>query len=113
MSLQETMRQELLQRLAELRQRAERIDAHAREEDREVPKDWEDLAQYRENDEVVAQLDDLTRDEVARIQATLQRMDAGAWGTCSACGEPIEEPRLKAAPTSATCIACARASERR
>lgn len=110
---QKAIRVELLQKLKEMRQRTERIEEHQQEMGREVPKDWEDLAQYRENDEVVAQLDDLTRDEALRIQATLRRMDDGTWGTCAACGKAIEPMRLTALPTSPTCVACAHQAEPR
>jgi RNA polymerase-binding transcription factor DksA len=109
----EAIRAELETRLAELLARSEAIDAHQHERGRDVPKDWEDLAQYRENDEVVAALDDLTRDEIARLRATLGRLDAGTWGVCARCAEPIEETRLAAVPTAPICGDCARELEAR
>ena len=110
---QAAVRSDLERRLEELLARSERIDAHQHETGREVPKDWEELAQYRENDEVVEALDDMSRNEILRIRAALQRMDAGTWGTCTRCGEPIEETRLEAVPTAPICAACAREIEGR
>ena len=113
MADQNIIRVELERRLAELVARASRLDDDKHERDREVPKDWEDLVQYRENDEVVAALDDMTRGEITRLRATLLRMDAGTWGTCTRCAEPIEETRLAAVPTAPICAACAKELEPR
>ena len=46
-------------------------------------------------------------DEARRVEAAIQRIDEGEYGTCIACGEPIPAKRLEADPTAATCIACA------
>ena len=113
MADQIVVRAELERRLAELLERSSRIGDHQQEREREVPKDWEDLAQYRENDEVVAALDDMSRAEITRLRATLVRMDAGTWGTCTRCAEPIEETRLAAVPTAPICAACANELEPR
>ena len=100
-------------RLAELLDRAARIEAHERETDREVPSDWPDRAQYREDDEVVAKLDGMTRDEVAEIREALGRLDAGTYGTCTRCGGRIAPERLEALPSSPWCAACAQQAETR
>lgn len=42
-----------------------------------------------------------------RIDAALERLDAGEYGYCVACGEPISPARLRADPAVATCIDCA------
>lgn len=43
----------------------------------------------------------------ARIIAALARIDAGAFGTCTECGEDIAMKRLALDPTTPTCITCA------
>ena len=43
-----------------------------------------------------------------RIAAAFARMDEGAFGSCSECGEEIAEKRLALDPTVPTCISCAR-----
>ena len=41
------------------------------------------------------------------VDAALARLDAGTYGTCEACGDPIGEGRLEARPAARTCIRCA------
>lgn len=44
------------------------------------------------------------------VEAALARLDAGTYGICESCGEPIDADRLEAVPTARTCIRCANAS---
>jgi DnaK suppressor protein len=48
---------------------------------------------------------------LARTERALAKLDAGTYGVCDACGEPIAAARLRAMPDSVMCVACA-ASER-
>jgi DnaK suppressor protein len=41
----------------------------------------------------------------------LARLDAGEYGECKSCGEPIAEARLKALPYVTLCIQCAEDAE--
>jgi RNA polymerase-binding protein DksA len=50
---------------------------------------------------------------LAAIDASLQRLDEGTYGTCSSCGREIAEQRLEAYPWASLCIDCKRESERR
>ena len=45
--------------------------------------------------------------ELARIDAAVQRIDAGTYGDCLSCGEEIAPGRLEADPSASLCIACA------
>lgn len=47
------------------------------------------------------------------VQEALERLAAGSYGLCLACGGEIALPRLKAAPQAALCIGCQTARERR
>ncbi|MDQ3721659.1 MAG: TraR/DksA C4-type zinc finger protein [Actinomycetota bacterium] len=49
---------------------------------------------------------------LARTERALVKLDEGNYGTCDACGTPIEPARLQARPDSVLCLACA-AAERR
>ena len=49
---------------------------------------------------------------LARTERALAKLDEGTYGTCDACGRPIEPARLRARPDSVLCLACA-AAERR
>ena len=44
----------------------------------------------------------------ARVLRALEKLEAGDYGNCDACGEPIPVARLGAAPESVLCIECAR-----
>jgi RNA polymerase-binding protein DksA len=41
------------------------------------------------------------------IDAALERLAAGTFGTCERCGRPIAVARLEARPAARTCIDCA------
>ena len=41
------------------------------------------------------------------VEAALERIEAGTYGTCELCGREIPKERLDAIPQAATCIECA------
>ena len=43
---------------------------------------------------------------VDEIDRALAKMDAGTYGVCERCGQPIPKARLKAIPSAALCVAC-------
>src|SRR5262245_19762226 len=43
---------------------------------------------------------------VAEIDAALGRVDAGSYGRCEACGQPIPEARLEVVPEATLCVSC-------
>ena len=43
---------------------------------------------------------------LAAVEAAVERMDAGVYGRCEACGGPIGEARLEAMPDATLCVAC-------
>ncbi len=49
-------------------------------------------------------LDEGVRETLRRIDAALERIDDGTYGTCEIGGEPIGEERLRAIPWTARCI---------
>jgi DnaK suppressor protein len=53
---------------------------------------------------------DLEREERQRlsdVEAALARLTTGSYGTCSACGSPIGEGRLRVVPWATECWRCA------
>lgn len=57
-----------------------------------------------------AQVDALAqaaRDRLAEVDAALDRLTDGSYGTCAGCGRPIPDGRLAARPTATTCVGCA------
>lgn len=49
--------------------------------------------------------------ELARVEAALHRLDAGTYGDCLDCGEPIGLERLRVQPAAERCAACQTAVE--
>ena len=48
-----------------------------------------------------------TRARLTAISAALRRVDAGTYGRCVTCGQPIAPARLEARPYAEECIGCA------
>jgi DnaK suppressor protein len=47
------------------------------------------------------------REQLAAADAALGRLDAGRYGVCERCGQPIGDDRLAARPAARTCVRCA------
>ena len=43
-------------------------------------------------------------DELLEIEAAIQRVERGTYGTCQACGRPIGDERLDALPATRFCV---------
>jgi RNA polymerase-binding protein DksA len=54
-----------------------------------------------------------SRDLLAQITRALERLDAGTYGTCEICGNPIGKERLKAFPKVTLCVTCKQREMRR
>jgi len=50
-------------------------------------------------------------DELAQVESALQRLDAGTYGDCADCGDPIPLPRLRVQPAAQRCASCQLAAE--
>jgi DnaK suppressor protein len=62
----------------------------------------------------IAVLTDLTlREQVADIDAALQRIEHDTYGTCVDCGDRVPEARLEVHPQAARCVTCQTRDERR
>ena len=46
------------------------------------------------------------REAIEDIEHALQRLDAGTYGSCEACGSQIPFERLEAIPSARSCVAC-------
>jgi DnaK suppressor protein len=53
-----------------------------------------------------------TRRRLAEVEAALVRLEAGTYGRCEVCGDPIGAGRLEARPTARTCVGHAAAPTR-
>jgi DnaK suppressor protein len=74
--------------------------------------EFEEVAQAETGLADLARLGEAERREIQRIDAALDRMEAGQWGVCASCGEEIERRRLEALPWAIRCANCATLHER-
>lgn len=103
-------------RLAELR-----ADVHAAQQAREQRSsvaeahdvsDRKDEATQQQFDDIGEAQAQRDLDELAQVEAALRRLDAGTYGNCADCGEPIPLRRLRVQPAADRCAACQIAAER-
>lgn len=92
-----------------LEERLDRIKENLR---RGFNADSGEMAKELEDQEVVDALGNDTRNDLRAIAAALRRIDAGDYGLCLECGDPIAVERLRATPVAEYCIDCANEIER-
>ncbi len=105
------VRSHLLDMLEDLDERLGKITDDVRHNDKLLDQDFSEQAVETENDEVLDALGNVARAEVEKIKQAISRIDAGTYGICLLCGEPIKKERLAALPYANYCIKCAESSE--
>jgi len=98
------VRARLMAAKAELSSRVDRIHEHARNP---LEADSSEQAAQLGNVQVVSALESEAVEQLAEIDAALQRLELGQYGRCLDCGEPISEGRLEAMPAATLCVSCA------
>lgn len=66
-----------------------------------------------ENAEVLDELAREAIEELSKVNMALARHDAGKYGSCIACDQPIPDDRLRAIPWAVHCLQCAIRNEER
>jgi RNA polymerase-binding transcription factor DksA len=107
MPTQTDLREQLVARRKELLARVQSIEINFRREEVPLEKDAEEQSIQIEADDVLKALDEVCRRELAAIDQALARIDAGTYGECARCGNPISPARLRALPAAVHCIRCA------
>ena len=98
------LKAELQQRLGELQ---DRLASIKKDVTQSHSVDSAEQAQERENDEVVDAIGNETAQSIRIIQAALERIEQGTYGSCESCGEEIDKSRLLAVPEATRCVSCA------
>ena len=101
------VRERLLKRRDELRQRASDASADLRHEADPLSADFAEQVTQRENDDVLGAISSSARVELQQLEAALRRLEAGRYTTCAVCGDDIEPERLAAVPYTDRCRSCA------
>lgn len=103
------LRQDLLDAIALQRGgQTSRADVAAQQR-AEAGDDW---AQADAEQDLAQALQERETAELLALDAALARLEAGTFGECQDCGEPIAPARLKATPTALRCIGCQSTFER-
>ena len=102
---------EALERLANLKGDFAAMVAASRDTNADDEHDPEGATIAFERSQIEALVRQAQR-HLEEIEATMKRLDAGTYGTCEACGNPIGKERLEARPAARVCILCAASSRR-
>lgn len=51
-------------------------------------------------------LENRIRQELAKVEHALEKIEQGTYGTCDNCGQPIPRERLEALPWANLCLSC-------
>jgi RNA polymerase-binding protein DksA len=73
---------------------------------REVFKDPYGSASLTHDDEIAAAVVDRLSRELQDVDRALDDFEAGRYGICRDCGDPISEARLKVKPFAIRCVSC-------
>lgn len=84
----------------------------ADEQSRDPAAEEEEAAAHQHTQFVTARVREGIHREVTQIDFALERLDAGEYGLCDECGEPIAIERLRVLPYTRMCAVDAAAEER-
>jgi DnaK suppressor protein len=100
----ERFKQRLLDKERELVQEMARLEDEARASGETEVRDSADDATSSQGTTDALQEDVLLSQTLVQVRDALKRIEDGTYGKCTACGRPIEAPRLKAVPWAAYCL---------
>jgi RNA polymerase-binding protein DksA len=66
----------------------------------------EEWAQEEKDRDILIRLELREKEELARVQAALARLEEGTYGQCARCGRRISKERLEEVPTAVFCRNC-------
>jgi DnaK suppressor protein len=102
----------LLDKRAELLDRVRAVRSRDPESTGGGSPDLGDRALSTVTRELLFSLSTSERDILRRIDAALDRIEAGSFGTCLHCGKKVQSGRLQAVPWARHCIECQELQDR-
>ena len=109
----EAIRRDLIQRRQTLLRQVDRIESDLQDLDADIEPEIEEEAQEGNLPRLLAGLDERGGAELEAIDNALARIESGDYGRCEDCGDLIPVDRLRALPTTTTCVPCSEAREHR
>jgi DnaK suppressor protein len=107
-----TYRDKLMDRRVSLVGQVQAAEAYSRERDAEATQDPADMAANAYTKELLMSMSTNDRQLLDSIDAALERIEAGKYGKCVHCSQPIQEKRLEAVPWARHCLTCQDLNER-
>ena len=107
-----TYRDKLLSRRESLFRQVTEAEMSSRERDSEATQDPADMAANAYAKELMISMSANDRRLLQLIDEALGRVEAGEYGECVNCGEPVQEKRLDAVPWARHCLRCQDLQER-
>ena len=105
-------RDRLLERRESLFRQVTEAEMSSRERDLEATQDPADMAANAYTKELLISMSANDRGLLALIDEALLRIEAGKFGDCVNCSEPMQEKRLEAVPRARYCLKCQDLQER-
>lgn len=106
-----SIREALLQRRSSLlRQQENQLNALNSPEKHHIA-DLEEMGTDGADTDSLCALVDLSSSNIDQIDSALKKLDAGNYGICETCNEPIAVARLEFLPFAALCVDCQRKQE--
>jgi DnaK suppressor protein len=102
----------LLARREGLFRQVTEAEMSSRERDAEATQDPADMAANAYTKELLISMSANDRRMLEMIDEALKRVEAGDYGECVNCGEPVSEKRLAAVPWARYCVKCQELQER-
>ena len=87
-------------------------EQYSRERDSEATQDPADMAANAYTKELLVSMSANDRKLLELVDEALARIEAGEYGECVHCGEPVQEKRLEAVPWARHCLRCQDLQER-
>lgn len=97
-------KEKLLARQEELMREMRRLGDDARQAQQEGVEDPIDSVESSEGKAANFKVNTIAAESLKQVQAALQRIDDGTYGTCIDCGRPVQEARLEAIPWTPYCL---------
>lgn len=99
-------KEKLLRMRKEVLQEVSRSLSASRDMSQDGVPDIGDMSANTYHRDILINLSETQRQKVRDIDAALERMDKGEYGTCMRCEEEIEPRRLEVRPFSRYCVDC-------
>ncbi len=106
------LKKKLLERKEAIMRKMRQYYQESQEVEANIAQDTVDRAETSYTKEFLLLLTDAEREQLDLINQALRRIEAGEYGHCQICGQPISKKRLEIMPWAPLCIECQQKKEK-